>query len=63
MTIQKRRCASCAHFNQAQSPDEPMCWNLVPIDKSGQEVCAQHRTSAEEEEYTSITDLPGDLHG
>jgi hypothetical protein len=49
MSIQSRKCATCASFNPSPAPDEPLCWNLIAFDRTdviASGVCDQHITPA-----------------
>lgn len=44
-------CATCATYNPSPVDDEPLCWNLIAIDRTDVTaggVCDQHITPAED---------------
>ena len=46
-TAIKRTCSNCAHRNhQPEAPNEPDCWNLIPIEDVLR--CDGHQTMLED---------------
>jgi hypothetical protein len=59
MIIKLRNCANCATFNLSPAADEPLCWNLLPIDQADVEaggVCDDHLTCEEDAEESAMCD-------
>lgn len=59
MTIETRRCANCASLNKNPSASEPLCWNLIAInrtDVAAGGVCDQHSTPEENAHESELVD-------